>query len=140
MVFIAVIAAFGLSLAGITVGGIAFAETTMLGPASLLVWACGVSLLIVAGIAGWWLLESRITTLTVTDDRTIYQEGIIARETSEVQHDDVSNIQIDQSFLQRLLSVGTIGISSSGQDDVEVVAKKMPNPEHIVALIRKNQD
>lgn len=139
IVGIAVVAAMVLSLAEMTVAGVALGETATVGPASLLTWVCAITLLIVACVIGYWMLVSRFTTLTVTDDRTIYREGFISRETSEVQHDDVRNIQLDQSFAQRLLMVGGIGISSSGQDDLEVVAQGLPHPERIIELIRENQ-
>ncbi|WP_246112502.1 PH domain-containing protein [Allorhodopirellula solitaria] len=94
------------------------------------------SLLVVA----YWYILSVATTLTITDNRTIFREGIISRDTSEVQHDDVRNIQIEQTFSQRLVGVGDIGISSSGQDDLEIVAVAMPDPAGAVDLIRENQE
>ncbi len=129
-----------MSIAGQSLGGYALDESVAIGPASLLTWVCAAALLIVASVIGYWTLLSSFTTLTITDDRTIYQEGIIARETSEVQHDDVRNIQLDQSLIERLLNVGDIGISSSGQDDLEVVARRMPDPARLIKLIRENQD
>ncbi|QDU93743.1 PH domain-containing protein [Lignipirellula cremea] len=139
---VALIALAGLvmSIAGMTVAGVALGETRMLGPASLATWLCATVLLVVAGIVGYWKVLSQCTTLTVTDDRTIYQAGLIARETSEVQHDDVRNIQLDQTFAQRLLNIGGIGISSSGQDDLEIVATQLPHPKRIIDLIRENQE
>lgn len=128
-----------LSLLGTTVAGIGLGETAMIGPASLLTWVCAIALLIVACVIGYWMVVSRFTTLKITDDRTIYRQGFVSRETSEVQHDDVRNIQLDQSFAQRLLMVGGIGISSSGQDELEVVAHGLPHPERIIELIRENQ-
>lgn len=128
-----------MSLAGMSLAGYSLDETMKLGPASLLVWVCAITLLLIAGMVGYWMLLSKFTTLTVTDDRTIYQEGIVSRETSEVQHDDVRNIQLDQTFFQRILNVGDVGISSSGQDDLEVVAKRLPHPKRIIDCIRKNQ-
>lgn len=107
--------------------------------ANLMVWfalavmAC--SLLVVV----YWYLVSAATRLTVTDNRTIFRRGLVHRATSEVQHDDVRNIQIEQTFLQRLVGVGDIGISSSGQDDLEIVAAALPDPAGIVRLIRENQ-
>ncbi len=121
------------------VAGVAMDETTMVGAASLLTWVCAAALLGIACVIAYWVLVSRFTTLTVTDDRTIFRQGIISRETSEVQHDDVRNIQLDQSFGQRLLNVGGIGVSSSGQDDLEVVAHNLPHPKRIIELIRENQ-
>ncbi|EGF24055.1 PH domain-containing protein [Rhodopirellula baltica] len=129
-----------LSVTGMSLAGYSFGETMVLGPASIVVWLGAAVLLVISGMVGYWTLLSRFTTLTVTDDRTIYREGIVSRDTSEVQHDDVRNIQLDQTFMQRLLNVGGVGISSSGQDDLEVVAKGLPHPKQIIDLIRENQD
>ena len=105
----------------------------------IILWI-GVALVIAALVAFviWWLHVLNVT-LTITESRTILKRGIIARETSEVQHDNVRNIQCDQSIWERLLSYGDIGISSAGQDDLEIVAHEMPQPEQVVELIRENQ-
>ncbi|WP_372715746.1 PH domain-containing protein [Novipirellula sp.] len=129
-----------MSVAGMSLAGYALDETMVLGPASLLIWLCAITLLVIAAVISYWMLLSQFTSLTVTDDRTIYRQGIVSRETSEVQHDDVRNIQLDQSFMQRLLKVGGVGISSSGQDDLEVVAHRLPHPDRIIELIRENQE
>ncbi len=139
IVGIAALVLMVMSLAGMSLAGYSLDEMMPLGPASLITWLCAITLLVIACIIGYWLLLSMFTTMTVTNDRTLYQEGIIARTTSEVQHNDVRNLQLDQSFMQRLLRVGGIGISSSGQDDLEIVAKHLPNPEQIIDFIRKNQ-
>ncbi|MEO8269770.1 MAG: PH domain-containing protein [Aureliella sp.] len=104
-----------------------------------LLWSSVAGLVFVVGLAAYWYALSLSTTLTVTDSRTIFQKGIIRRDTSEVQHDDVRNIQLDQSLFQRLMNIGQIGISSSGQDDLEIVASRMPSPTSIVKTIRQNQ-
>ncbi len=139
LVGLAAVVVMIMSVAGMSLAGYALGETMVLGPATLLTWFCAITLLVIAGVIGYWMLLSQFTTLTVTDDRTIYQEGIVSRETSEVQHDDVRNIQLDQSFMQRIVNVGGIGISSSGQDDMEIVAKRLPHPKQIIDRIRENQ-
>lgn len=139
LVFIAAIAALILSVTGTEVAGYSFGDTKQLGSASLLTWVCAVVLLIIAVVIATGVLKSQFTTLTVTSDRTIFQQGIISRDTSEVQHNDVRNIQLDQTFFQRLLGVGGIGISSSGQDDLEVVAEGISHPERLIKLIRDHQ-
>jgi len=140
LLFVIAVAAMIMSVAGMSVAGYSFDETMTLGPASLLTWVCGITLLAIVCVVGYWMVLSQFTTLTVTDDRTIYQRGFVSRETSEVQHNDVRNIQLDQSFVQRILRVGGVSISSSGQDDLEVVAKRLPNPKRIIELIRANQE
>lgn len=109
-------------------------------PWALAMWG-GLVLAALASLALliWWI-GTLALTLTVTESRTILKKGIISRETSEVQHDDVRNIQLDQSMFERIFHVGDIGISSSGQDDLEIVARSLPSPEKIVELIRANQD
>ncbi len=139
LVFLIAVVAIVMSLAGMSVSGFSLNETMILGPASLLIWACGITLLMIVGIVGYWTLLSQFTTLTVTDNRTIYKRGLLSRETSEVQHDDVRNIQLQQSFVERLLGIGDVSISSSGQGDLEVVARRLPNPGRIIELIRANQ-
>ena len=86
----------------------------------------------------WWL-EVRYTTLIVTSKRTIMRKGIISRETSEVQHDDVRNIQVDQNMYERLAGVGDLAISSSGQDDLEIMCRGIVHPEEVAEVIRDLQ-
>lgn len=105
----------------------------------LILWAaaaCGAAGLVV--LLAWWTVAIA-TTLTITDSRTILRKGLLSRATSEVEHDDIRNVQMDQSVLERLFGVGDIGISSSGQDDLEVVVRSVPHPEKIVRTIRENQ-
>ncbi|WP_339749906.1 PH domain-containing protein [uncultured Rubinisphaera sp.] len=100
----------------------------------------GLLSLICGGVAyGWWYLNVKFKVLTITDKRTLYRQGILSKRTNEVQHDDVRNIQMDQTFLQRVLNVGDIAISSSGQDDMEIVVKGVGNPQEIVDLVRRFQ-
>jgi len=140
LVFLIAVFAMVMSVAGLSVAGYSFDETVILGSASLLTWVCAITMLAIVGVVGYWISLSRFTTLTVTNDRTIYQRGLVSRETSEVQHGDVRNIQLDQTFFQRLLRVGDVSISSSGQDELEVVARRLPNPKGIIDLIRANQE
>ena len=55
--------------------------------------------------------------------------------TSEVLHDHVRNVEIRQSFLQRITKVGSLGISSSGQDGIEIEVRDMPKPYELKSLI-----
>jgi hypothetical protein len=41
--------------------------------------------------------------------------------------------------LERILGVGTIGISSAGQDEVEIVMRDVPNPAALRASIDKHR-
>jgi DNA-directed RNA polymerase subunit RPC12/RpoP len=99
---------------------------------------------VIAGLAGiyflgWWI-QSRFTTLTVTNRRTTLRRGLLARETTEVRHRDVRNLQVNQTTFERMLGVGDIAISSSGQDELEINVDGIPKPEKIASIIRDLQE
>ncbi|MEM9416289.1 MAG: PH domain-containing protein [Planctomycetota bacterium] len=84
-------------------------------------------------------IGSRFESLTVTTQRSVWARGIINRQTSEVQHDDIRNIQVSQTIIERFVGAGTVAISSAGQGDMEIVVKGVPNPAVIVETVRTYQ-
>ena len=75
----------------------------------------------------WWAAPHRWIKLVITNKRTIRQEGIIVRKTSEVLHNHIRNVKIEQTFVQRLLGVGSLSIDSAGGDEHEMVEIQMNN-------------
>lgn len=108
--------------------------------------------LVVAAVAAlallfWWLAPHRWTKLVITTRRTIRQEGIVMRKTSEVLHSHVTNVVIEQGLIDRLLDVGYIGLDTAGQggatgpsgarSDIEIEIGDVPRPYDVKALIDK---
>ena len=91
----------------------------------------GVGLFIFAA----WYLKCKGTTLTITNDRTTCRRGILSKSITEVWHQDIRNVQLDQTFFQRIFDVGKIGISSAGQADLEISVTGIPQPERVKDLI-----
>jgi len=87
------------------------------------------------GTLGWWWLERLESALEITNKRTISHRGLFSRSTSEVVHDNIRNVQVDQSFWQRLWGVGRLGISSSGQDGVEIQVNHLKQPDELRRMI-----
>jgi uncharacterized membrane protein YdbT with pleckstrin-like domain len=83
-----------------------------------------------------WVV-SRKTSLTISNKRSILRVGILARNTNEILHSHVQNVQVKQSFKDRILGVGTICISSAGQSDVEIVIGGISRPSLVVECIDK---
>jgi hypothetical protein len=50
-------------------------------------------------------------------------------------HDHVLNIQVKQSFIQRVFGIGSVGISSAGQEGIEIFMKDLPRPDDIKRTI-----
>jgi len=82
------------------------------------------------GIFFWWLVYAKARTLEITNKRTIEHRGLLSRSRDEVLHDHVRNIQIDQSFFERIMGVGT-----AGQSGVEIEMKGLPGPDKIRSVI-----
>ena len=61
------------------------------------------------------------------------------KRTTEVWHRDIRNVQMSQGPLQRLLDVGTIGISSAGQSGMEIVVGGIPTPNKVKDLLDQHK-
>ena len=86
-----------------------------------------------------WKVKNLASSLEITNKRTIERLGLFSRFTSEILHEDVRNVQISQSFRERLFGVGTIGISSAGQDGLEISVKDIRQPDRIRELIDRSR-
>jgi uncharacterized membrane protein YdbT with pleckstrin-like domain len=86
----------------------------------------------------WWL-GCLATTLTVTDRRVVLRKGILGRDINEILIKDIRNVRIHQGPLQRLFSVGSLGLSSSGQADIEIRVDGIPHPDRVLELINRNR-
>lgn len=84
-----------------------------------------------------WYLRARATELTVTNLRTRLHRGWLSRSITEVWHRDIRNVQLTQTFFQRLLGTGRIGISSSGQAGIEIDVSGLEDPDEVKAMIDK---
>ena len=82
-----------------------------------------------------WKISTYCSTLTVTNVRSIHRRGLLSKRTSEVLHRDIRNVVVDQGILQRVFGAGMVAIASAGHGGMEIVAKGMPNPESIKAIL-----
>jgi hypothetical protein len=103
---------------------------------SVLIIVC--SVLGMLFLLSWWL-DCLGHRLVVTDRRTILRKGLLSKFTNEVLHSHVRNIQINQSIFQRLMHVGSIGISSSGQAGIEIFIRGIPNPYDVKNMIDQHR-
>lgn len=95
--------------------------------------------LLVLGLLLQLYIGALFTKLTVTEDRVILRKGIISKRTSELRHRDIRAIEVKQSILERLFNVGRIGISSSGQSDLEIVIGGIVDPQSVAQELRSRQ-
>lgn len=98
----------------------------------------------VVGAALWWLVwwaaPHRWVKLVITNKRTIRQEGIVVRKTSEVLHNHIRNVKIEQGVMQRIFGVGSLSIDSAGGSDqqpVEIQMDNVPRPYRVKEIFDK---
>ena len=87
----------------------------------------------------WWV-QVLGTKLTVTNEQTTLRRGILSKFTNDVFHSNVRNIQVRQSFFQRLFNVGWIGISSAGQAGLEIEVNGIFDPEQVKEIIDEHRE
>ncbi|MCA9109900.1 MAG: PH domain-containing protein [Planctomycetaceae bacterium] len=128
------------AVAGLTGMILGLSGKVLLGQQGFALIVSGIVMLVFA--FGYFLyrwLQVISTRLIVTTQRTIVETGIISMSTNEVQHDDVRNMKSERNVLERLFNYGDIALSSSGQDDMEIVVHDVPDPEGIIEIIRQYQ-
>ena len=84
-----------------------------------------------------WYLKIKATKFIITDQRVILRRGLLSKHTTEIEHDDIKNIQIDQKFIQRMLGAGNLSVSSAGTGAVEINVEGIKNPESLKEMIRE---
>lgn len=102
------------------------------------VWALIASVIALIIFAQWWL-KCIGTILIVTNEGINVERGILSKSTNELWHTDVRNVQIVQTFAQRIMGVGTINISSSGQGEIEICVHGIPNPHEVHRIIENER-
>lgn len=71
----------------------------------------------------------------MTKDGVTLRKGVFSKSIVDVWHRDVRNVQLYQSFGQRLFGVGKLGISSASQGDIEIQVSGIPDPERVKQII-----
>jgi DNA-directed RNA polymerase subunit RPC12/RpoP len=122
---------FLLAFGGLIGGIILFFSLVMI-PWALVAWTLSIIAFIWLGV---WKLLTFDETLEITNKRSILHRGILRKSTTEVLHDNIRNVQVDQSFWNRVWNVGSMGISSSAQAGLEIEAKHIPKPHHVRKVI-----
>lgn len=101
----------------------------------LLIAAFGVGLLILL----YWYIKTRATALTVSDHELLYEQGILSKERLAVSLRHVRSVQVNQSFINRILGVGEIEIKTAG-DEPEFTVTDLPDPHQVREAISRAQE
>ena len=101
----------------------------------LLIAAFGLGILILL----YWYIKTRATALTVTDHEIMYERGILSKDRTAASLKHVRAVHVTQGFVNRLFGVGTVQISTAG-DEPEFTVADLPDPHVIREAIAKAQE
>lgn len=71
----------------------------------------------------------------ITDYEVASEIGIIQRKKDKVRLIDIRTVDVNQSILDRILGIGTLGFSSAGTDGVDVEFKNILDPSKFESLV-----
>jgi hypothetical protein len=102
-------------------------------------WALGffAVALVVLGRFGLWWLRMQKTSLRITNKRCILESGITTRKSLEVLLPEVEDIQVNQTFLNRLFNVGDLLLLNKKGAAHRVLIMAVPSPAQVANLIRQ---
>jgi uncharacterized membrane protein YdbT with pleckstrin-like domain len=84
----------------------------------------------VVGLIRGWLL--RVATLyTVTDRRIIIRKGILSRRERAAHIDRVQNVNLTQTFFDRMFQVGTLDFDTAGTEDSDFKFTGISEPDEL---------
>lgn len=101
----------------------------------ILIPALGIGILLLL----YWYIHTRQTALTVTENELLYEKGILSKDRTSVSLKHIRAVHVTQGFLNRILGVGTIQVSTAG-DQPEFTVADMPDPGEIREAISRAQD
>jgi len=72
----------------------------------------------------------------ITDDQIESQHGIIARDMKTVRLVDLRNVNVKQSFFQRIFGIGDVEFSSAGGSGIEVAFFGIIKPMDLHTMVK----
>src|SRR5918999_5439600 len=85
-------------------------------------------------LVGW--LKRMSTDYMITDRRLIIRRGILSRHVDQTRVDRVQNVASSQSFLQRILRVGTVDFDTASNEPENTFAfRGVSDPQGVVRKV-----
>jgi uncharacterized membrane protein YdbT with pleckstrin-like domain len=99
----------------------------------------GVGVVLIALVIVVGFVRRMATTYMVSNQRLYIRRGILAKRIQQTRIDRVQNVNTDQSFMERVLRVGTVDFDTAGTDDSDFTFVGLSNPSRVVAAVDRAQ-
>jgi uncharacterized membrane protein YdbT with pleckstrin-like domain len=90
------------------------------------------------GRVAWRVLALRSYRYKVSNQRVLIESGVFSSTIEEIDMRTVEDITFHQSFLERLLGIGQIGLVSSDRTTARVRLVGVENPRQVRELVRNS--
>ena len=102
-------------------------------------WVAAVVIAILVAVLLVGFVKRIATTYTITTHRLHIRRGIIARRIQQTTLDRVQNVNTRQSFIERILQVGTVDFDTAGTDDSDFTFVGVGSPHSVVEAVDRAQ-
>jgi uncharacterized membrane protein YdbT with pleckstrin-like domain len=75
------------------------------------------------------------TLYTITTQRLTIRKGLLSRDVQETRLDRIQNVNTRQSFLQRILAVGTVDFDTAAGAEYNFAFHGLAHPERVVRTV-----
>jgi uncharacterized membrane protein YdbT with pleckstrin-like domain len=75
------------------------------------------------------------TRYTITTQRLRIERGLLAKHVQQTRIERVQNVNTNQTFVSRLLHVGTVDFDTAGTDDSDFTFVGVGNPHEVVEAV-----
>lgn len=89
--------------------------------------------LIVPPIIAWFQRAS--TVLRIFPERILFERGILSKCYQDYHPRDIRSIDVDQGFLQRMVGIGDLAISTAATVEAAEKMRSIPDPQGVRDLI-----
>lgn len=83
------------------------------------------------------VLQVRNTDYVVTNQSLYAKRGVLSTTIKSLELDRIQNTSFDQSFVEKLLGYGTVGVSTAGSDGTEMSFEAIGDAEEVRDLVRE---
>jgi len=98
------------------------------------------ALLILVGLVGFIICEVfiRVERLHLDENRVIYARGFLGVKSRRLSYEGITDVEVSQSLLQRMLGFGNVEISTPSTSDTEIRFKNVASPKKLEELMEKH--
>jgi uncharacterized membrane protein YdbT with pleckstrin-like domain len=85
------------------------------------------------------LVKRMATRYVISTERLNIRTGILSKHVQQTSIDRVQNVNTEQTFMDRILRVGSVDFDTAGTDDSDFTFRGVSNPSGIVAAVDRAQ-